>query len=78
MRVRGFPFADEVRAFIEAHDDVYVVEQNRDAQLRSLLAIEFDLPPADMTPVLYYAGMPLAAVDIVDTIAAAASRGAAA
>ncbi len=78
LRVRGFPFADDVRAFIDDHDEVYVVEQNRDAQLRSLLSIEFDLAPADMTPVLYYAGMPLSAVDIVDTIAEAVSRGAAA
>ena len=40
MRVRGFPFGDEVRQFLEAHDVNFVVEQNRDAQLRSLLTLE--------------------------------------
>ena len=40
MRVRGFPFGDDVRAFLEQHDVTFVVEQNRDAQLRSLLMLE--------------------------------------
>ena len=61
LRVRGFPFAESVRAFIEAHDAVYVVEQNRDAQLRSLLVNEFDLDPARVPAVLHYDGTPITA-----------------
>ncbi len=44
-RVRGFPFGPEVAAFIERHELIYVVEQNRDGQLRSLLKLELDVPP---------------------------------
>ena len=40
MRVRGFPFGDEVRQFLESHDVNFVVEQNRDAQLRSLIMLD--------------------------------------
>ena len=50
-----------VRTFIEAHDAVYVVEQNRDAQLRSLLVNEFDLDPARVPAVLHYDGTPITA-----------------
>ena len=42
MRLRAFPFNDEVEAFLEAHDTIFVVEQNRDAQMRSLLMLETD------------------------------------
>ncbi|WP_257388321.1 2-oxoacid:acceptor oxidoreductase subunit alpha [Tahibacter caeni] len=61
LRVRAFPFAESVRAFIDAHDAVYVVEQNRDAQLRSLLINEFDLDPARVPAVLHYDGTPITA-----------------
>ena len=44
MRVRGFPFGDDVRQFLESHDVNFVVEQNRDAQLRSLLMLETGVP----------------------------------
>src|SRR5690606_19380445 len=44
MRVRGFPFGDDVRRFLESHDVTFVVEQNRDAQLRSLLMLETAVP----------------------------------
>ncbi len=46
MRVRGFPFNEDVRAFIEQHDRVYVVEQNRDGQLRTLIVNELEIDPA--------------------------------
>ena len=47
MRVRGFPFGDEVRKFLDAHDVTFVVEQNRDAQLRSLLMLETGRRPGE-------------------------------
>ena len=70
MRVRAFPFPDAVRDFIEAHDAVYVVEQNRDAQLRSLLVNEFDIDPARVPAVLHYDGTPITARFIAGAIAA--------
>lgn len=69
MRIKAFPFNRSVREFIDAHDAVFVVEQNRDAQLRSLLAIETGVPRDHMTPVLDYGGMPLTAHVVVSAIA---------
>ena len=68
MRIRAFPFADEVLEFVAAHDDVFVVEQNRDAQLRTLLINEGALNPAMLTPVLHYDGTPITAQFIADEI----------
>lgn len=70
LRVRGFPFAEEVFAFVREHRVVYVVEQNRDAQLRTLLIAEGDLEPSRLAPVLYYAGSPITARFIAGEIAA--------
>jgi 2-oxoglutarate ferredoxin oxidoreductase subunit alpha len=61
LRVRGFPFADEVFQFIAAHDRVYVVEQNRDAQLRTLIVTEGEIDPGKLVPVLHYDGTPITA-----------------
>ena len=61
MRVRGFPFADEVFEFIAAHDEVFVVEQNRDGQLRTLVMNEGGVDPAKLTAVLHYDGTPITA-----------------
>jgi len=61
MRVRGFPFSDEVIDFIKAHDHVFVVEQNRDGQLRALLTVEGNIDPAKLVPVLHYDGSPITA-----------------
>jgi 2-oxoglutarate ferredoxin oxidoreductase subunit alpha len=61
LRVRAFPFPDSVAAFIHAHDKVFVVEQNRDAQLRSLIVNEFGIDPARVVPVLHYDGTPITA-----------------
>ncbi len=69
MRIRGFPFGEDVREFLEAYDDVFVIEQNRDGQLRSLLAIELGVPRDDMQPILDYGGMPLTAKVVVDAVA---------
>jgi len=65
MRIRAFPFAPGVRAFIESHPRCYVVEQNRDGQLRSLLAIETGVARDAMTSVLDYGGLPLTADRVV-------------
>jgi 2-oxoglutarate ferredoxin oxidoreductase subunit alpha len=61
LRVRAFPFADSVAEFIKAHERVFVVEQNRDAQLRSMLVNEFGIDPARLVPVLHYDGTPITA-----------------
>ena len=72
LRVRGFPFHDDVRAFIEAHERVFVVEQNRDAQLRTLLVNELEIDPARLVRVLHYDGSPITARFISGAIAEAA------
>lgn len=68
MRIKAFPFAASVRAFLDAHEQVYVVEQNRDGQLRSLLAIETGVARDRMTAVLDYGGLPLTADRVVNGI----------
>lgn len=68
LRIRGFPFQDSVKAFIEDHDMCLVVEQNRDAQLRSLLLLELSVDPNLLRPVLYYGGFPLDASVVKDGI----------
>lgn len=70
MRIRGFPFAAEVQEFIEGHARSFVIEQNRDAQLRALLAIETGIARDAMIPILDYGGMPLTAKVVVDAVAA--------
>jgi 2-oxoglutarate ferredoxin oxidoreductase subunit alpha len=69
LRVRGFPFHNDVKAFVAAHEQVFVVEQNRDAQLRLLLMNELDIDPAKLVRVLHYDGTPITARFIVDAIA---------
>lgn len=61
LRIRAFPFSQEVEAFIASHDQVFVVEQNRDGQMRSLLVNECEVDPARLVPVLHYDGMPVTA-----------------
>jgi 2-oxoglutarate/2-oxoacid ferredoxin oxidoreductase subunit alpha len=70
MRVRAFPFAPSVREFIESHSRCYVVEQNRDGQLRTLLAIETGIARDRMTSVLDYGGLPLTADRVVNGVLA--------
>ena len=65
MRIRAFPFGPGVREFIEAHPKCYVVEQNRDGQLRSLLALETGIARDRMISVLDYGGLPLTADRVV-------------
>jgi len=69
LRLKGFPFADEVFDFISAHERVFVVEQNRDGQLRTLLVNEGGVDPAKLVPVKHYDGTPITARFISGQIA---------
>lgn len=69
LRVRGFPFGPEVTDFIAGHDLVFVVEQNRDAQMRTLLMVECGIDPAQLVPVLHFDGTPITARFIAKAIA---------
>ena len=69
LRIRGFPFHTEVTDFIAQHEKVFVVEQNRDSQLRTLLVAEGAVDPARLVPVLNYDGTPITARFIVREIA---------
>ena len=70
MRVRGFPFSDDVRAFLDAHEVTFVVEQNRDAQLRSMLLLETGVAPEKMESVRYYGGFPMSAHHVISGVKA--------
>jgi 2-oxoglutarate ferredoxin oxidoreductase subunit alpha len=69
MRIRAFPFHDDVLDFVVGHERVFVVEQNRDGQLRTLLISEGDIDPARLVPILHYDGTPVTARFIVKAIA---------
>ena len=69
LRVRGFPFHNDVKNFIAEHDQLFVVEQNRDGQLRTLLINELEIDPARLTRVLHFDGTPITARFISDAIA---------
>lgn len=62
LRLRAFPFSKEVTDFIDNHDRVFVIEQNRDGQMRKLLIIECDLNPKKLLSVVHYDGMPMTAL----------------
>ncbi len=70
MRVRGFPFGEDVTRFIDAHDAVFVVEQNRDGQLRSLLTLETGVAMEKLISVRYYGGFPLSAHHVITGVRA--------
>src|SRR5690606_6153051 len=70
LRVRAYPFPDSVRDFIDAHDRGFVVERNRDAQLRLLLVDASGTDPARLTAVLHYDGTPVTARFIAGAIQA--------
>jgi 2-oxoglutarate/2-oxoacid ferredoxin oxidoreductase subunit alpha len=74
MRLRAFPFDTLVEDFIAEHDLCYVVEQNRDAQLRSLLLLETNAPKDKLKSVLIYGGFPLSASHLLDIIGPAHAR----
>jgi len=68
MRIRAFPFSDEVVEFIENYEQVFVIEQNRDGQMRSMLINEGQIEPDRLTPVLHYDGTPITARFITSDI----------
>ena len=68
LRVRSFPFNSQVEEFISSHERIFVIEQNRDAQMKSLLTIELQLDPSRMISVLNYDGMPVTADRIYEEI----------
>jgi 2-oxoglutarate ferredoxin oxidoreductase subunit alpha len=70
LRVRSFPFGDDVARFLESHDLTFVVEQNRDAQLRSLLMLETGLSIEKMESVRYYGGFPMSAQHVISGVKA--------
>jgi 2-oxoglutarate ferredoxin oxidoreductase subunit alpha len=70
MRVRGFPFGDEVARFLDAHEVNFIVEQNRDAQLRSLLMLETGVAVEKLESVRYYGGFPMSAHHIMTGVKA--------
>ena len=69
LRLRAFPFSDEVIEFVNAHDQVFLVEQNRDAQMRMLLVNECAIDPARFISILHYDGTPITARFITSAIA---------
>jgi 2-oxoglutarate ferredoxin oxidoreductase subunit alpha len=69
LRIRAYPFCDDIMAFIAAHEDIFVVEQNSDAQLRGMLILEGNLIASKLIPVLHYDGTPITARFIAGAIA---------
>jgi 2-oxoglutarate ferredoxin oxidoreductase subunit alpha len=68
LRIRAFPFAPEVKQFLLEHEQVFVIEQNRDAQLRSLLILETEVAPSHLKPVLRYSGLPMSARHVIEGV----------
>jgi 2-oxoglutarate ferredoxin oxidoreductase subunit alpha len=78
LRVRGFPFGADVEEFLAAHQTIFVVEQNRDAQLRALLTLETAVDKQKLRSILHYDGLPMPASCIVDGVNQLLERGVAA
>lgn len=70
MRVRAFPFSEDVDRFLAAHQVIFVVEQNRDAQLRALLTLETKVEKAKLRSLLHYNGLPISSSFIVEGVLA--------
>jgi 2-oxoglutarate ferredoxin oxidoreductase subunit alpha len=68
MRVRGFPFGEDVRRFLDAHEVNFIVEQNRDAQLRGLLMLETGVHVEKLESVRYYGGFPMSAHHVISGV----------
>ena len=71
LRIVAFPFHDEVNEFIEKHDQIFIVEQNRDAQMKILIVNELSIDPNSLHSVLHYNSDPIDAQTIHDQISAA-------
>ncbi|HRP88647.1 MAG TPA: 2-oxoacid:acceptor oxidoreductase subunit alpha [Edaphocola sp.] len=68
IRIKAFPFGKEIENFIKTHDKIYIVEQNRDAQLRSLIMIEMHINSDKLIPILNYSGMPITADNVINLL----------
>jgi len=77
-RVKAFPFNDDVKKFIDKHERIYVVEQNRDAQLRSLLILDAESDAEKLVAVLHYDGMPINAAFVINKVEEEVAKGRAA
>jgi 2-oxoglutarate ferredoxin oxidoreductase subunit alpha len=77
-RIRAFPFGKKVRQFLEQHEEVFVVEQNRDAQLRTLLMAETEYPGSRLKSIRHYGGLPMDCRCIVEALEQKAAHGEAA
>ncbi|MEI6311954.1 MAG: 2-oxoacid:acceptor oxidoreductase subunit alpha [Bacteroidota bacterium] len=71
MRLKAFPFSKKVEEFIHSHDKIFIIEQNRDAQLKSLFMIELDVNPNKIISVLNFDGLPITADNIMKQISKA-------
>jgi len=74
MRARAFPFGKSFRDFVDAHERIFVIEQNRDAQFRSLMMIELGVDASKLISVLNYDGMPITADNIFRQIKATTTK----
>ena len=74
LRVRAFPFQDEIADFVASHNKVFVIEQNRDAQLKTLLVNDAGVNPASLIPILHYDGTPITARFITEAVGAQVRR----
>src|SRR5450755_3861031 len=70
LRIKAFPFNSDVEAFLKSHSTIFVVEQNRDAQLKSLLTLETAVEKSKLFSILSYSGLPISAQPIIDHIRA--------
>jgi 2-oxoglutarate ferredoxin oxidoreductase subunit alpha len=68
MRVRAFPFAPEVEAFLQSHEHVFVVDQNRDGQLRTLIVNDTAIEKSKLRSVRHYSGTPLSADHVLEEV----------
>lgn len=67
-RVRAFPFTEELERFLREHETVFVVEQNRDAQLRGMLLMEADVDRERLVSILHYNGLPIASSHVEEAV----------
>jgi len=70
LRVKAFPFNSDVESFLKSHATIFVVEQNRDAQLKSLLTLETAVEKSKLFSILSYSGLPMSAEPVVNGIRA--------
>jgi 2-oxoglutarate ferredoxin oxidoreductase subunit alpha len=78
LRIRAFPFGEEVQAFLDTHERVFVIEQNRDGQLRHLLVAECSVDGRKIESILHYDGLPMAAGPLMEAVRERLRKGAAA